>query len=135
MEDPRTSRLERVLDQTFKPLIDLVVGRVDAAAKSSPQTRADAEACLARLRAELAGDQTRLPDLRLSAQAAIESHIADCYREIRRLEAGDQVATGELHSRYLADAVDDLNACLDNIRFTRNEIEDLEKDLGDDSLW
>jgi hypothetical protein len=99
------------------------------------ESRTEMEVRLAVVKAELAILEARLPDLRLEAEVAIDSHIEDCYREIRRLKLGEWVSTGEIDADRCIAVAEVLNECIAQIDESRIEIVDIQRDLDDKDLW
>ena len=139
MADPNDmTALQAVLSELQAKLAELKEKRKAAApGLKHPEweSKAEIQAHLAVVKAELSIAESRLPDLRLASEAAIDSHIEHCYREIRRLKDGNSVSTGELDTDSLLGVVQVMNECIARIDELNMDIEDIQNDLNDDDLW
>lgn len=131
------SEPNRTAELGFTPFVDHVIAVTEKSMNAHPEweTREQMTARLAGVKAQLIAMQATLIDQRINMKTAIEYHIDNCYREIRRIKAGDQVATAELVSESLAERAKELNQSLDQVSFLERQIEDIQGDLDDDDIW
>lgn len=140
MTDPNNlTELQSVLAE-LKAKLDRFTAERKAAAASLEhpewESREELAARQEYLRAALAVEQAKLPDLRLELAASIESQIASLSRELARVQEGKRTAcSGECDMKFVLEAEENLELVWDSIKSTESQIEEIQSELDYEELW